>query len=469
MMAKKKQRILTNVRFTGLADKGKVVGRDEQGIVTFVEGPVPGDVADVLVWRKRKGVFQGKVLAYHTFSEERVSPKCDHFTLCGGCKWQHLSYEAQLRHKQEVVKNALQRIGKQDTTLMEPIFGGEDLYYYRNKLEFSFSTKRWLTEAELNAPISNTENVLGFHKAGAFDKLIDIQHCHLQGGLSNKLRNTIKEIAFRQKLTFYDNRAHTGYLRQMVVRTSELDQTMLIMGFGYEDVALREKFLDEVIELFPDLISVIYTINTKVNDYLYDLEMVTYKGKDFIQEKIGDLVFKVGAKSFFQTNARQGTNLYKIAKEFAGLTGQENVYDLYTGTGSIALFVADRCRQVVGIEEVESAIVDAKENATINNINNVTFYAGDVKNVLSDDFTKKHGRPDVLITDPPRAGMHAKVIDFLLNLKAPKIVYVSCNPATQARDIALLEEGYRLVRSKAVDMFPQTHHIENVVLLELKV
>ncbi len=465
MARKKKQRILANVHFTGIADRGKVVGRDPEGIVTFVEGPVPGDVADVLVWRKRKGVFQGQVVAYHRFSEERTTPACAHFSLCGGCKWQHLKYDAQIRHKQEVVKNALQRIAKVDTSVMEPILGCDEIFYYRNKLEFSFSTKRWLTSAELNAQVSNKENVLGFHKAGAFDKLIDIQHCHLQGGLSNALRNRIKEIAFQQNLTFYDNREHTGFLRQMVVRTSELGETMLIMGFGYDDAPLREKFLDAVIKSFPELTTVVYTINTKVNDYLFDLEMVTYSGKGYVLEKLGDLTYKVGPKSFFQTNARQGAKLYGIAKEFAGLTGAENVYDLYTGTGSIALFVADQCKQVVGIEEIAPAIEDARENAQSNGIDNVVFYAGDVKDVLTESFAQKHGRPDVLITDPPRAGMHPKVIEFLLELGAPKIVYVSCNPATQARDIALLGEKYRLVRSRAVDMFPHTHHIENVALL----
>ena len=467
MGRKRKQKILANVKFTGIADKGKVVGRDEEGIVTFVEGPVPGDVADVLVFRKRKGVFQGQVVAYHHFSEDRIAPACAHFALCGGCKWQHLNYEAQIHHKQEVVKNALQRIAKVDISVMEPILGCEDIFYYRNKLEFSFSTKRWLTSAELNAQVTNKENVLGFHKAGAFDKLIDIHHCHLQGGLSNDLRNRIKEIAFQQKLTFYDNRAHTGFLRQMVVRTSELGETMLIMGFGYDDAPLREKMLDAILESFPALTTVIYTINTKVNDFLYDLDMVTYTGKGFILEKLGKLTYKVGPKSFFQTNTGQGDKLYTIAKDFAGLTGDENVYDLYTGTGSIALFVADQCKQVVGIEEIEPAIVDARENAKANDIDNVIFYAGDVKDVLTEEFAKKHGRPDVLITDPPRAGMHPKVVAFLLELAAPKIVYVSCNPATQARDLALLSEKYRLVRSKAVDMFPHTHHIENVVLLEL--
>ncbi len=457
-----------NVRFSGIADRGKVVGRDEDGVVTFVEGPIPGDVADVLVWRKRKGVYQGQTLAYHHFSEDRVAPKCSHFALCGGCKWQHMDYQAQLHHKQVVVQNALQRIAKVDTTVMEPILGCEEIFYYRNKLEFSFSNRRWLTTAELNAQVSNKENVLGFHKAGAYDKLIDIQHCYLQGGLSNDLRNKIKELAFEQKLSFYDNRAHTGFLRQMVVRTSELGETMLIIGFGEDDAPLREKFLDAILEAFPDLTTLVYAINTKLNDYLFDLEMITYFGKGFVNEQLGALTFKVGPKSFFQTNTRQGNSLYTIAKDFAGLTGQENVYDLYTGTGSIALFVADQARQVVGIEEIAPAIVDARENAKVNGIDNVIFYTGDVKNVLTDDFAKKHGRPDVLITDPPRAGMHPKVVEFLLALKAPKIVYVSCNPATQARDIALLSATYDLVRSRAVDMFPHTHHIENVALLVLK-
>ena len=468
MGRKRKQKILMNVQFTGIADKGKVVGRDEDGIVTFVEGPIPGDVADVLVFRKRKGVFQGQTIAYHHFSEDRVAPKCSHFALCGGCKWQHMKYEAQLHHKQVVVKNALQRIAKVDTAVMEPILGCEEIYYYRNKLEFSFSTKRWLTAAELNAQVTNKENVLGFHKAGAFDKLIDIQHCFLQGGLSNELRNRIKEIALEQGLTFYDNRAHTGFLRQMVVRTSDLGETMLIMGFGYDDASLRKKLLDAILESFPTLTTLVYAINTKLNDYLFDLEMVTYFGKGFVFEQLGHLKYKVGPKSFFQTNARQGNELYKITKEYAGLTGGENVYDLYTGTGSIALFVAEGAKQVVGIEEIEPAIVDAMENAKNNNIDNVIFYAGDVKDVLTEEFAKKHGKPDVLITDPPRAGMHPKVVAFLLELKAPKIVYVSCNPATQARDLALLGEVYELKRSRAVDMFPHTHHIENVVLLELK-
>ncbi len=460
-------RVLPGVRFTGIADKGMAVGRTAEGEVVFAEGPAPGDVADVQVLRKRKGVWQGRVLAYHRFSADRVTPACAHFGACGGCKWQHLSYAAQLKHKEDQVRQALVRIGKVDASVLEPIVGSAQPFEYRNKLEFSFGTRRWLTTAEIAAGQSNEARVLGFHKAGAFDKLIDIRHCLLQPSPSNELREGIRRIAEEMNLAYYDNRTHTGFLRQMVIRTARTGQTMLIMGFGRDEPALIASFLDEVADAFPGLTTIIYAVNTKRNDYLFDLEMKTFSGPGYIEERLGDLVFKIGPKSFFQTHTRQAEELYGIAREFAGLTGEETVYDLYTGTGSIALYLARDAGRVVGIETIEAAIADARENAIRNGIENVRFYAGDVRDVLTPAFAGEHGRPDVLVTDPPRSGMHPDVVDFLLRLEAPRIVYVSCNPATQARDIALLSSKYDLVRARPVDMFPHTHHVENVALLEI--
>lgn len=464
----RKHYILPNIPVHGIADRGKGVGRTEEGIAVFVEGAVPGDVVDVYVQKKKKGFIEGVAEQIVTPSPDRVEAFCQHFSVCGGCKWQNLDYSAQLRHKQQVVEDALLRIGKVQVGEFLPILGAPDITYYRNKLEFGFSNRRWITEAEMGQPDLDTGHALGFHRAGFFDKIIDIQHCHLQAEPSNEIRNACRAIALEQGLEFYDLRAHTGMLRNLMLRLTTTGETMLLVSFAQPDQEAIERYLDAILEKFPQMTTLVYCVNTKLNDTVFDLEMHTYHGPGFAIEQLGDLRFKIGPKSFFQTNSHQGKQLYDVAARFAGLTGHENVYDLYTGTGSIALYLARQCRQVVGIEEVPEAINDALENMRLNDIHNATFYAGDVKNVLSPEFAARHGKPDVVITDPPRAGMHEKAVRFLLDLAAPRMVYVSCNPATQARDLQWLSEKYAVLKSQAVDMFPHTHHIENVVLLELK-
>lgn len=465
----RRKKTLQNVTITGIADKGMGVGRTEDGKVVFVEEVAPGDVVDVLVLRKKKSVMQGIPLAYHHYSADRVEPVCAHFQVCGGCKWQHLSYEKQLAHKEKVVRDALQRIGKIEVQDFQPILGAADTTFYRNKMEFAFSNKRWLTkeEIETNADLDR-DHALGFHRPGQFDKIVDIDQCWLQPEPSNKIRNTVKAIAIEQGLSFFDNREKEGFLRSLLLRITDIGEIMVLVSFGADDEAKRKTFLDAILQRFPQITTLVYCINTKVNDYLMDLDMITYHGKGYIEEQLGHVRFKIGPKSFFQTNTRQGKNLYDIAVEFAGLQGNENVYDLYTGVGSIALYMAQNCQQVVGIEEIEAAIVDARENAKLNDIDNTVFYAGDVKDILTQEFVDKYGKPDVLITDPPRAGMHQAVVDMLLQLESPRIVYVSCNPATQARDLHLLAAKYDVLKARPVDMFPHTHHIENVALLELR-
>jgi 23S rRNA (uracil1939-C5)-methyltransferase len=512
----KKQIILENVPIHGIADRGKGVGRTAEGLTVFVEGAVPGDVVDVFVQKKKGGFAEGRVERIATPSPERVEPFCEHFSICGGCKWQNLDYETQLRHKQQVVEDALIRIGKVSIGEFQPILGAPETTYYRNKLEFGFSNRRWLLPGEYSPspgpspvgrgggersvegaaasvqasdvdktvveeiavssppPLPTGEGPgeglsgLGFHKAGFFDKIIDIRHCWLQADPSNELRNACRDIAFEQGLPFYDLRRHTGFLRNLMVRLTTTGELMLLVSVARNDREAIRRYLDAILERFPALTTLVYTVNTKLNDSMFDLDMLTYHGKGYVIEQLGDLKFKIGPKSFFQTNSRQGKRLYDVTAEFAGLTGRENVYDLYTGTGSIALYLARYCRQVVGIEEIPEAIADAEENMRLNGIDNAVFYAGDVKNVLTPEFAERHGRPDVVITDPPRAGMHEKAVRFLLDLAAPRIVYVSCNPATQARDLQLLSEKYRVLKVRPVDMFPHTHHIENVALLELK-
>ncbi|NRB63950.1 MAG: 23S rRNA (uracil(1939)-C(5))-methyltransferase RlmD [Saprospiraceae bacterium] len=470
MGRKKKNKILEKVAFTGIADRGKAVGRDAEGKVVFVDrGAVPGDVADVVVTRKRKGFFQGRVVRYHTYSDDRVEPFCDYFGVCGGCKWQHTDYEAQLRHKEQVVRDALTRIAKADIEEFRPIMGSSQTTYYRNKMEFSFSNKRWLKAEELNDPdIAMEKEVLGFHPPGAFDKVVDIHHCWLQPDPSNAIRNASRVLAKELGLPFYDARTHEGFMRNMMLRITDVGEVLLLVAFARDEPEKYKPFLDGLIAKNLGLSSVYYCINTKVNDFLLDLPLQLYYGKPYVEDALGDVRFRIGPKSFFQTNTRQARQLYDVVVDFAGLTGSENVYDLYTGIGSIGLYMARRAGQIVGIEEIPAAIEDAKVNAQINGIENAVFYAGDVKNILTSNFAMQHGRPDVLITAPPRAGMHPDVVQMLLMLEAPRIVYVSCNPATQARDLQVLLEKYKVRRVQPVDMFPHTHHIENIALLELK-
>ena len=459
---------MPSVEITGIADRGKSVGRDPEGRVIFVEEVAPGDVVDILVYKKKKGYFLGVAKEFQRLSPDRVEPFCRHFDLCGGCKWQHLSYKAQLRHKQIVVQDALQRLAKIEAEEFLPILGAPDQTHYRNKLEFTFSSRRWLTREEITEGVSNQEDVLGFHRAGAFDKVIDIEECWLQPDPSNQILNTVKAIAKAQQLPFFDIKENKGFLRQIIIRITTLGEVLVVFGFYKDDQKMIVPFLDAVLEQNPEITSLFYCINPKVNDYMMDLEMRSYYGKGYIEEALGHVRFQIGPKSFFQTNTKQAVALYDTVVDFAELQGTENVYDLYTGLGSIALYIAQKCKQVVGIEEIAAAIEDANKNAALNGIDNALFYAGDVKDILSAEFAAKHGKPDLLITDPPRAGMHPKVVQMLLELATPRLVYVSCNPATQARDLQVLSEKYRLLKMRPVDMFPHTHHIENVALLELK-
>ncbi len=522
MARKSKSFTAPAVPIHGVADRGKGVGRTPEGLVLFVEGAVPGDVADVFVQKKKGGFGEGRIEKLLQPSPQRIKPFCRHFSVCGGCKWQHLDYAAQIEHKNQAVLDAFQRIAKVKVREFLPILGAPETTFYRNKLEFAFSNKRWLLEGEMTAPtpalkvetppptpplkgrgdVEGTQASrlpspegegpgvgfqhsgegpgvgfqpsgevpafpgLGFHRAGAFDKVVDIHECWLQAEPSNVIRNAAREIALAQGLEFYDVRRHSGFLRNLMIRLTTAGEVMLLFSFARDDREAIQAYLGAMLGRFRNQITtIVYCINPKKNDTVFDLEMVNWFGKGFVEEKLGDLRFKIGPKSFFQTNSVQAKNLYDVVVQFAGLTGAENVYDLYTGTGSIALYLARYCRHVVGIEEIPEAIADAEENRALNGIQNAVFYAGDVKSVLGPEFILRHGKPDLVITDPPRAGMHEKAVRFLLDLAAPRIVYVSCNPATQARDLQLLDEKYEVLKVQPVDMFPHTHHIENVALL----
>lgn len=465
---RKKVKILEKVAITGIADKGKAVGRDAEGQIVFVENAAPGDVVDVKVHKEKSGYSEGVTIKIHTYSEERTKPFCQHFNLCGGCRWQHISYEAQLKHKQLQIESTFKHLAKVPVGEWLPILGCVENTFYRNKIEFTFSNKRWLTHEEVNSGISNLEDVLGFHRPGAFDKILNIEKCWLQPDPSNELRNGIREICIEQKLSFYDMKQHRGFMRHVMFRITTLGEIMVIISVKENREERIKKLLDAIAERFPQITTIIYCINQKLNDYILDLPMITHSGKGYVEEMLGNVRFQIGPKSFFQTNTKQAERLFDTVADFCAFKGNENVYDLYTGIGSIALYIADKVGHVVGIEEIGPAIEDAKDNAERNGLTNTTFYAGDVKDILTHEFAEKHGKPDVLITDPPRAGMHDKVVKMLLQLEAPILIYVSCNPATQARDVALLNEKYDVVKVRPVDMFPHTHHVENVALLHLR-
>ena len=460
------KRQLENIEIFDIAEEGKGVGRYED-LVLFIEKAIPGDVVNVELQRKKKNFAEGRVTQIVKSSPFRIEPFCPHFGVCGGCKWQHMSYQAQLKFKHQYVDNALSRIGKVDTSSMEEILGSQNTTYYRNKLEYTFSNKRWLTDRDAVVDPQDM-NALGFHVPGRFDKILDIENCFLQQDPSNKLRNSLRDFAIQHGVTFYDLRAHEGALRNLIIRTSSTGETMVVVVFAYPEEGQVELVMNYLASEFPDITSLLYIINQKRNDTIFDQEIEVYKGRDFIYEEMEGLKFKVGPKSFYQTNSHQAYELYKITREFAELKGDELVYDLYTGAGTIANFVARSAREVVGVEYVPSAIEDAKYNSQINGVNNTKFYAGDMKDVLTAEFVAEHGKPDVIITDPPRAGMHADVVNRILEMEAAKVVYVSCNAATQARDLEMLSTKYEIVRIKPVDMFPQTQHVENVVLLKLK-
>lgn len=469
-MARKKKSlpILENVLITGVASEGKAIAKVNE-VVTFVPFAVPGDVVNLQVTKKKRSFMEARVIDFVEKSAVRSEPFCEHYGICGGCKWQILPYSEQLKHKQIEVENNLRRIGKVELSEITPILGSAKTTFYRNKLEFTFSNRRWRTYEEmLEEKEFDTMNAVGFHIPGMFDKVLDINKCWLQDDIQNQIRNEIRLYALKNNLSFFDLRIQEGFLRTMMVRTTSTGELMIILVFFHEDKTEREKLLQHIADKFPQITSLLYVINSKANDTITDQEVITFKGNDAIFEEMEGLRFKIGPKSFYQTNSEQAYELYKITRNFAELTGDELVYDLYTGTGTIANFVSKNARKVIGIEYVPEAIEDAKVNSTLNGIENTLFFAGDMKNVLTKEFIATHGKPDVIITDPPRAGMHDDVIKAILLAEPKRIVYVSCNSATQARDLALLEEKYRVTAVQPVDMFPHTHHVENVVLLQIK-
>jgi 23S rRNA (uracil1939-C5)-methyltransferase len=467
MSRKKKFHLFENIEVVDTAAKGKTVAKSPDGRVVFLSNAVPGDIVDIRTGRKRKSYYEGKAVKFHHLSEKRVEPVCEHFGLCGGCKWQHMNYQDQLSYKQKEVTNNLIRIGHLELPEITPIAGCEKIYFYRNKMEFSFSDSRWLTEKELKSDIEfKDKNACGFHIPGMWDKILDVNKCHLQEDPSNAIRNSVKAYAIENDITFFNPRQRTGMLRTLMIRISSTGEIMIVIQFFKDDKEKRELLLNHIAETFKEITSLQYIINEKGNDSIYDQDIILFQGRDHIFEEMEGLKFKINAKSFYQTNSSQAYELYKIARDFADLQGTEIVYDLYTGTGTIAQFVASKAKKVIGIESVPQAIEDAKENARLNGIDNTVFFDGDMAKVFTQEFIDQNGHPDLIITDPPRDGMHQKVVAQILHILPEKVVYISCNSATQARDLALMKEDYVIEKSQAVDMFPQTHHVENVVLLK---
>lgn len=467
-MARRNNRVIfEDLEVIDAGAKGKAVAKTPDGRVVFIDNAVPGDIATVQTHKKRKAYYEGSAISITNTSPKRVEPVCPHFGTCGGCKWQNMGYEHQLFYKQKEVEQNLQRIGKIELPECSPILGSAKQYFYRNKMEFSFSDSKWLSLEQIRSgEIIEDKNALGFHIPGMWDKILDLDVCYLQAEPSNAIRDFVKAKAEELNLSFFNTRNQEGFLRTLMLRTSSTGETMVLLQFFYEDEANRELLLDAIAKKFPQITSLLYVINSKGNDTLYDQDIHLFYGRDHIFEEMEGLKFKINAKSFYQTNSEQAYELYKITRDFADLSGNELVYDLYTGTGTIAQFVAKKAKKVIGVEAVPDAIEAAKQNALLNEIDNVEFYVGDMKKVFKQDFINTHGKPDVVITDPPRDGMHGDVVGQLLHLGANKIVYVSCNSATQARDLALLDTQYKVVKVQPVDMFPQTHHVENVVLLE---
>jgi len=462
-----KNKVFSNLEVIDAGAKGKTIAKAPDGKVVFLPNAVPGDIVDVQTFKQRSGYYEGKATVFHKLSYKRTQAACEHFGTCGGCKWQHMDYSHQLFYKEKEVVNNLKRIGHLELPEITPILGSKDHYFYRNKMEFSFSDSRWLTQEEIASEKDlGDRNALGFHIPGMWDKILDVKKCWLQGDPSNAIRNAVKDFAIKHQIPFFNTRQQTGVLRTLMIRNTSIGEWMVVVQFFKEDLKKRTALLDHLKTTFPEITSFQYIINGKANDTIYDQEVMCYDGRDHIFEEMEGLRFKINAKSFYQTNSDQAYNLYKITREFAGLTGKELVYDLYTGTGTIAQFVAKNALKVIGIESVPDAIRAAKENAVLNQIDNVDFFVGDMKTVFNTEFIETHGHPDVIITDPPRDGMHKDVVAQILKITPEKIVYVSCNSATQARDLALLDSEYKISKTQAVDMFPQTHHVENVVLLE---
>ncbi|OIP02675.1 MAG: 23S rRNA (uracil-5-)-methyltransferase RumA [Bacteroidetes bacterium CG2_30_33_31] len=457
---------LENVEIIDAGAEGKAVGRVNDKVV-FIPYAVPGDIVNVQVTKKKKSYLEARILDFIKYSDLRIDAECEHFGICGGCKWQHLKYEDQLRFKQKQVFDALTRIAKIDATSILPIIGNKEIFFYRNKLEFTFSNFKWLTDFSKDISIEERNlNALGFHIPNMFDRILDIEKCYLQSDPSNEIRLAVRDYSMQNKFEFYDIKNHQGFLRNLIIRTSTTSDLMVIVVFASENLLQQNALLQMLSDKFPQISSLMYVINEKSNDSITDQEVKLFSGSDYIFEVMGDLKFKIGPKSFYQTNSIQAHQLYNVVCDFANLNSQDVVYDLYTGTGTIANFIAKKTKKVIGIEYVEEAINDAKMNSKINNIDNTEFYAGDMIKVLNDEFVESHGKPDVIITDPPRAGMHPDVLGMLIKILPKKIVYVSCNPATQARDLELLKQYFAIIRIQPVDMFPQTAHVENVVLLE---
>ena len=459
-----KGELVQNLLISEAGAEGNAMARLDNYVI-FAEGAVPGDLVDVMIYRKKKNYAEGRVVKIHEPSPDRVTPFCTHFGTCGGCKWQHMSYEKQIHYKQKQVEDVLERIGKINLPKATPILGSALTKYYRNKLEFTFSNKGWLTPAEIESEIPIIKPALGFHVPGRFDKILDVKECFLQEDLSNKIRIAVREFCLDNNFEFFDPRSQEGYMRNLIIRSTSIGEWMVVVVFKTDHQESREQLMSHLKTKFPQLTSLQYIINGKRNDTIYDQDVILYSGREWIEEKMEELIFRISAKSFYQTNSLQAYELYKIVRDYAGLTGNENVYDLYTGTGTIASFIASKAKKVIGIDFIEDAIKDATENAKQNKIANVEFIAGDIKDTLTTAFTEQHGKPDVIITDPPRSGMHEDVVKAIL-LNAPeKIVYVSCNPASQARDIQLLDQLYEVEKFQPVDMFPHTTHVENVMLL----
>lgn len=470
-MARKKRQPVFNITIDSYAAEGKSIAHLEEGKVLFVENSIPGDVINAVIVKNKKSWAEGRMTELVSPSPLRIDPFCPHFGVCGGCKWQMLPYEKQILYKQQQVQDQLERIGHIELPPMQTIIGSPRERFYRNKLEFTFCKQRYRTRNELETAgdeILPVEPALGFHAPGLFDKVVDVKVCYLQDEPTNTLLTVLREYTRHHNLEYYDYRAQTGWLRNIIIRVARTGEVLINLVIQHEKKAERIALLDHILANVPGITTLHYTINPKVNDTINDLEVHCYHGKGYIEETLEDFRFKISPKSFFQTNTYQAEALYTATREFAGLTGNETVYDLYCGTGSIGIFCSKNAGRVIGIEVIEDAIKDAKENASINKLDNCTFYAGDVANICTDAFFEAHGRPDVIITDPPRAGMHPKLVEQLLTLSPPKIVYVSCNPSTQARDLQLLDEKYKVTRLQPVDMFPHTHHIENIALLELR-
>tara|TARA_B100001758_G_C18416776_1_gene620760 strand:+ start:3514 stop:4926 length:1413 start_codon:yes stop_codon:yes gene_type:complete len=465
---RRKSIFLKNIEIIDTANKGRSIAKHE-GRVVFVNGGVPGDICDITIFKRRKKFWQAKIDKIHTYSKRRTDPKCEHFGTCGGCKWQNMNYKSQLEFKQNEVLNNLKRIGDIKLPKNFEIIGSKDDYFYRNKMEFTFSNKRWLSLEEIQSEAEIKEkNALGFHIPGMFDKVIDLKNCYLQKEPSNSIRLSIKKFTLKHKITYFDIRNHSGLLRNLMIRTSSTNDLMVLIQFYEKNIKEIKLIMDHIKHTFPEVTSLLYIINQKANNTIYDQEVICYHGKDHIIEEIDGLYFKIGAKSFFQTNSEQAKTLYRKTKELAAIAKNNIVYDLYTGTGTIAQYVATNAKKVIGIDSVKEGILAANENAKRNNITNCRFFTGDMKEIFTDEFIATNGSPDVIITDPPRDGMHKKVIEQILKIRALRIVYVSCNSSTQARDISLMKKIYKTIHIQPIDMFPQTHHTENIVVLELK-